>query len=59
MIRFFASHPTASNLLMIFLFVLGLAALPTLERETFPEFAPREVQIVGPGKQRHCNRQNG
>ncbi len=46
MIRFFASHPTASNLLMIFLFVLGLAALPTLERETFPEFAPREVQIV-------------
>ncbi len=48
MISFFAKHPTASNLLMLFLLVLGVSALPTLERETFPEFAPRELQITVP-----------
>ncbi len=46
MISFFAKHPTASNLLMLFLLVLGVSALPTLERETFPEFAPQELQIT-------------
>ena len=46
MIRFFATHPTAANLLMLFLLVVGLASLPTLERETFPEFAPQELQIT-------------
>ena len=46
MIRFFTTHPTAANLLMLFLLVVGLASLPTLERETFPEFAPQEVQIT-------------
>ena len=45
MIRYFAAHPTAANLLMLLLVVLGIAALPTLERETFPEFAPQEVQV--------------
>jgi len=48
MIRYFAAHPTAANLLMLLLVVLGLSALPTLERETFPEFAPQEVQITVP-----------
>ncbi len=48
MIRFFAAHPTAPNLLMLFLLVLGILALPTLERETFPEFAPQELQITVP-----------
>lgn len=48
MIRFFAAHPTAPNLLMLFLLVLGISALPTLERETFPEFAPQELQISVP-----------
>ncbi|MBC8379653.1 MAG: efflux RND transporter permease subunit, partial [Planctomycetes bacterium] len=48
MIRFFATHPTAPNLLMLFLLVLGISALPTLERETFPEFAPQELQISVP-----------
>ena len=48
MISFFAKHPTASNLLMLFLLVLGVSALPTLERETFPEFAPQEVQVNVP-----------
>jgi len=47
-ISFFAKHPTASNLLMLFLLVLGVSALPTLERETFPEFAPQELQITVP-----------
>ncbi len=45
MIAFFARHPTAGNLLMLFLAVLGLSALPGLQRETFPDFAAQEVQI--------------
>ncbi len=45
MIRFFASHPTAANLLMIFLFVIGLLALPNLRRETFPDFSLDLVQV--------------
>jgi len=48
MIRYFTAHPTAANLLMLLLVVLGIAALPTLERETFPEFAPQEVQVNVP-----------
>ena len=40
MIRFFAKHPTAANLMMLALFVIGLSALPTIKRETFPEFDP-------------------
>jgi hydrophobic/amphiphilic exporter-1 (mainly G- bacteria), HAE1 family len=46
--NFFARHPTAANLLMLFLLVLGITALPTLERETFPEFAPQELRITVP-----------
>ena len=46
MIRFFAAHPTAGNLLMLMLIVMGLSALPSLKRETFPEFTPKEIQIV-------------
>ena len=34
MIRFFASHPTAANLLMIGFFVLGIQALPSIQRAT-------------------------
>ncbi len=30
MIRYFAAHPTAANLLMVALIVAGLAALPGL-----------------------------
>jgi len=45
MIAFFARHPTAGNLLMLFLAVLGITALPGLQRETFPEFAAQELQI--------------
>jgi len=51
MIRYFAGHPTAANLLMLLLFALGLISLPTLKRETFPDFSVDIVQvtIVYPG----------
>ena len=46
MIAFFARHPTAGNLLMLFLAVLGLSTLPGLQRETFPDFAAQQLQIT-------------
>jgi multidrug efflux pump subunit AcrB len=48
MIRFFASHPTAANILMVVLIALGVLSLPQQRRATFPDFAPREVQISVP-----------
>ena len=48
MIRYFASHPTAANLLMFGLVVIGLMSLPTLKRETFPDFTPQDVQVTVP-----------
>ncbi|MEL6188168.1 MAG: efflux RND transporter permease subunit, partial [Myxococcota bacterium] len=45
MIAYFARHPTASNLLMLMLGALGLMVLPTMRRETFPDFAV-DVLIV-------------
>ncbi len=48
MIRFFAHHQTAANLLMLLFLVLGLTSLPTLKRETFPDFTAKEVQISVP-----------
>lgn len=51
MISFFTRHPTAANLLMISLIILGLRALPDIKRETFPEFTPLYVvaSIIYPG----------
>ncbi|NQU58601.1 MAG: efflux RND transporter permease subunit [Rhodospirillales bacterium] len=51
MIRFFATHPTAANLLMIAFIVIGLAAAPSVKRETFPDIPPDKitVRIVYPG----------
>jgi multidrug efflux pump subunit AcrB len=51
MIAFFTRHPTAANLLMFALLVLGLTSLPNLKRETFPEYSPPyiSVRIVYPG----------
>lgn len=51
MLDFFARHPTAGNLLMLLLLALGLFSLPSLKRETFPDFDPQkvEVRIVYPG----------
>lgn len=51
MIRFFARHPTAANLLMMSLLLVGLVALPSIKRETFPEFDPHYItaSVVYPG----------
>ncbi|MEE8506162.1 MAG: efflux RND transporter permease subunit [Kiloniellales bacterium] len=51
MIRYFAAHPTAANLLMVALIVAGLAALPGLKRETLPDFSTDSVEarVVYPG----------
>ena len=51
MISFFTRHPTAGNLLMLLLMVVGITSLPSLKRETFPDFAPQniEVRIIYPG----------
>jgi len=45
MIHWFASHPTAANLLLVLLIAAGLFAAPHLKRETFPDFRPVEVSI--------------
>ena len=45
MIRYFAAHPTAANLLMVLLVVLGVTALPDIRRETLPDFSVPEVEI--------------
>lgn len=45
MIRFFASHPTAANVLMVAIIILGLTALPKLQRDTFPVIPASEVEI--------------
>ncbi|GAB4272582.1 MAG: efflux RND transporter permease subunit [Pararhodobacter sp.] len=46
MIRWFTGHPTAANLLLILLIAMGGLSLPTLIRETFPDFRPTEVEIT-------------
>lgn len=45
MIRYFILHPTAANLLMGLLIVIGLVTLPTLKRETFPEIKHYEIEV--------------
>lgn len=46
MIRWFAGHPTAANLLLILFLAVGAMTLPTLVRETFPDFRATEVEIT-------------
>jgi multidrug efflux pump subunit AcrB len=45
MIAWFARHQTAANLLMVAIMLLGLVALPGLQRETLPELQSDTVQI--------------
>ena len=45
MIRWFAGHPTAANLLLVVLLAMGLFAAPSLKRETFPDYRPVEVSV--------------
>ncbi len=48
MIRYFAAHPTAANILMVVIILLGAAALPTLNKETFPQIQTNQVQVTVP-----------
>ncbi len=45
MIAWFARHQTAANLLMAAILILGLVALPGLQRETLPEVQNDEVEV--------------
>ncbi|MDZ7828948.1 MAG: efflux RND transporter permease subunit [Halofilum sp. (in: g-proteobacteria)] len=51
MIRWFAGHPTAANLLLILIVAAGVLTAPTLKRETFPRFVRGEVgvEVAYPG----------
>jgi len=44
-IRWFAAHPTAANLLLIVILAMGLFTAPSLKRETFPDYRPVEVSV--------------
>jgi len=48
MIKYFTDHPTAGNLLMLFLALLGFSQLPDLQRETFPDFESQRIQVTVP-----------
>ena len=45
MIKWFAEHPTAANLTMLAIIVLGLISLPQQQRETFPRISNDLVGI--------------
>ncbi|MCT4654553.1 MAG: efflux RND transporter permease subunit [Cohaesibacter sp.] len=45
MIRYFAKHPTAANLLMVGILLIGALSLPKLQRDTFPVTPPTEVEV--------------
>lgn len=45
MIRFFANHPTAANLLMLIFIVMGIFSISSLRRETFPDFSADQVEV--------------
>lgn len=45
MIRYFAKHPTAANLLMAGLIILGLLNVPNLLMETFPQIPIKEITV--------------
>ena len=51
MLRYLAAHPTAANLIMLMLMALGITALPSIKRETFPDSRPVKVEtkVVWPG----------
>ncbi|MDQ7048110.1 MAG: efflux RND transporter permease subunit [Enterobacterales bacterium] len=51
MIRFFAAHPTAANLLMLLFLGIGISTIPHLKRETFPlvNAYSAEIRVIYPG----------
>jgi multidrug efflux pump subunit AcrB len=46
MIRYFASHQTAANILMFVILLSGLLVLPTLNKETFPDIDTNQVKVT-------------
>ena len=48
MLRYFADHPTAANLLMVAFLIVGLSFAPTVKRETFPDIPARSVEVRVP-----------
>jgi len=46
MIRYFAAHPTISNIVMMAIIALGLASLSGLNKESFPQIKPSKVQVT-------------
>ena len=46
MIRYFAAHPTVSNILMMAIIALGFASLGRLNKESFPQLKPSKVQVT-------------
>jgi multidrug efflux pump subunit AcrB len=48
MIRYFAAHPTAANILMISIILLGFATLTSLNRETYPQLKAVRVSVSVP-----------
>ena len=51
MIRFFAHHPTAANLLMLIFIVMGVFSISSLRRETLPDHSADmvEIRVLYPG----------
>ena len=45
-LRYMTAHPTAANLLMLIFLFLGFYTVRDLRRETFPDFAPTEIEIT-------------
>ncbi len=45
MIRFFAAHPTAANLMMLVFILAGVLTAGSLRRETLPQIEPREILV--------------
>ncbi len=51
MIKWFANHPTAANLVMLAIIILGITSLPQQQRETFPRISNDKVgiKVIYPG----------
>ncbi len=45
MIRYFAAHPTISNILLMAIVAIGLNSLSSLNKESFPLLKPSKVQV--------------
>ncbi|RTZ66616.1 MAG: AcrB/AcrD/AcrF family protein [Aquificaceae bacterium] len=46
MIRFFTTHPTAANIMMMAIIALGIVSLGKLNKESFPTLKPSKVQVT-------------